>query len=146
MIISVQYAAYKARQQQLRIEKHRADSTFPLEEPAGIVRIFFRKYGPDIIFVLVNGLILLFVLTLRHPLGRWDVIMTAYLMSLTVAGLFHSSVLRLREKEIKLFSALIQADRDLFEMVKSLVVVGGDEVPKLLESIDKRISNVEKQL
>lgn len=83
VLISQRHTAYLARQQQLRIEKHREDPSFPLEPPPSRLRLFIRNHVVSILCICFYLGDLTFHLTRRVPLTASRVLM----ISLLVAGI-----------------------------------------------------------
>jgi hypothetical protein len=142
-VISHNFAAYLARQQQLRIEKHRLDPSFPLEKPPGRVRVFFRNYSADVVMVLLNGSLLLYWLTRGRPVDHLEVAMVAYLVSMTVAGLYSGAELRLRRGDLEIMGRMSEVDGNLAKDVEKLNEQAA-QLTEIVASIVRRIGDGEQ--
>jgi hypothetical protein len=150
VLISQRHSAYLQRKLQIRIEKHKLDPSFPIEEPPGKFKIFFKKYGADICGVILNGFLLSYWLTRPRPVGHTEVAMVAFLISMTVAGLYYSATLRAQGRILDVMGIMSSVDRSSLEQMRDL----GEEVLRLnrqaaqltgiVEEIAKRIGDGEK--
>ena len=133
VIVSQRHSAKLARDQQLRIERHREDPTYPLEAPPGKIRIFFRSYGALIFGLVLNLCLFVYWLSRPLPVSREVLFNVAYLSGST-AWMFSNA-------------ALVHAQRANYEVMKSSAEVHrmlNDRIDTLVEVVKAVAVNRDK--
>jgi hypothetical protein len=126
VLISQRHSAYLARRLQLRIEKHRLDPNFPLDEPPSKLRSFLRTYGTDISCVIVNGGLLGFWLSRPGPVGRLRLFNVAFICGSTAWILGSNALGREKGKLVELLTSMSETDRLIGERVTALIGIVKD--------------------
>jgi hypothetical protein len=144
VITSNLYSAYLARQQQLRIERHRLDPNFPLEAGPGKVRLFLRQHGFSLFSISAGLANLVFLLTRPWPLNRWDVLSIAFVVSTFFWAWTSHDHLKTRRLDQEMFTGIIDVERILQNQVKMLSE-HDEHLTEIVETIVRRILDSEQR-
>jgi hypothetical protein len=128
--MSARHSAYLARQQQIRIEKHRVDPTFPLEPPPSRIKVFFRRHGAAAVAVVANVNLLIYQLTRSEPITRWTILIIGFVLCSTLYILVSEELSAHRR-------ALLWFIENEIERGERELKVVTDELVNLTEEVEK---------
>jgi hypothetical protein len=120
VIISQQYIAKLARDQQVRIEQHRKDPTIPLVAPPSKFRLFVRNRGVIIVSVAVNIGFFFYWLSRPLPVGRGALFFMFLMAGNTVWILSSDALMRAQIRNTEIMGKSAEASLALSNGLREL--------------------------